>query len=53
MVDRFIRIARDWCNQNKHVNGTKIKSFIDNYNNIVYVSTGVSPNGIQKNKNLN
>ncbi|GMO19843.1 MAG: hypothetical protein Ta2E_10910 [Mycoplasmoidaceae bacterium] len=32
IVDRFIRIKRDWCHKNEPISHTKIMRFIDNFN---------------------
>jgi hypothetical protein len=52
IIDRFIRTMRDYLKKNEPADNSKIKGFVNNYNNTIHEETGLSPKQMQNNKEL-
>jgi hypothetical protein len=52
IIDRFIRIMRDYLKKNEPANNSKIKGFVNNYNFTIHKETGVSSIQMQSDKQL-
>jgi hypothetical protein len=52
IIDRFIRTMRDYLKKNEPADDSKIKRFVYAYNNTIHNETGLSPQQIQNDKQL-